>query len=36
MLGSVVPASLIKRYGTLQSHALEHPFELMAYGMEKD
>ena len=36
IIGSVVPASLVKRYGTLQSHSLEHPFELMAYGMEKD
>ena len=36
ILGSVVPSSLVKRYGTLQSSALEHPFELMAYGMEKE
>lgn len=32
-LSSVVPASLVKRYGVLQSHSLEHPFELMAYGI---
>jgi hypothetical protein len=33
VLRSVVPPSLVKRYGTLESHSLEHPFELMAYGI---
>jgi hypothetical protein len=32
-LSSAVPPSLVKKYGTLQSHSLEHPFELMAYGL---
>jgi hypothetical protein len=32
-LSSAIPSSLVKKYGTLQSHSLEHPFELMAYGI---
>jgi hypothetical protein len=32
-LSTVTPFTLVKKYGTLQSHSLEHPFELMAYGI---
>ena len=32
-LSMVTPFTLVKKYGTLQSHSLEHPFELMAYGI---
>jgi len=32
-LSSAIPSSIVKKYGTLQSHSLEHPFELMAYGL---
>ena len=32
-LSSAIPPTLVKKYGTLQSHSLEHPFELMAYGI---
>jgi len=32
-LSIVVPQSLVKRYGTLEANSLEHPFELMAYGI---
>jgi hypothetical protein len=35
IVGSVVPFSLVQKYGKLKSHSLEHPFELMAYSMEK-
>lgn len=31
ILTSVVPISLVKKYGTLETNSLEHPFELMAY-----
>lgn len=32
-LSSVVPLSLVKRYGKLDASSLEHPFELMAYTL---
>jgi hypothetical protein len=33
LLSSVIPLTLVKKYGSLQSSSLEHPFELMAYGL---